>query len=307
MRIPRVTIDMLIAVIALAEKKTFEKAAEEIGLVTASAIHKRIQAVNLIVGSPLFVNSEHGMTLTEVGESFYPDAVNTVERALLGEEKVFALLGLKASRLLIGHSTYLPPRLLAAVLKLSLDNPAGIHLEHVSGLTADLADRVAGGSLHAGFGYLPVHRQELLSRVLYEEDLVVCMSSAHRLALQSSIRPSDLSNEPFIAVAHDTLPGLHREVEDFFAGFGIALHIVAEALGPPEAVTLVEQRIGICLLGASAALRPGVVSKPLEPRALTRKSGLFVREDNRHPMVKALVERAMEMLSGKSRQHSSLY
>jgi LysR family transcriptional activator of glutamate synthase operon len=303
MRIPRVTMDMLVAVVALADKKTLEKAAAEIGLVTPSAIHKRIRAVNLMVGSPLFVNTEQGMILTEVGESFYPDAVHAVEEALLAEEKVTALLGLKASRLLVGHSTYLPPRLLAAVLKLSFDKPAGIHIEHISGLTANLADRVAEGSLHGGFGYLPVQRPELLSRVLYEEDLVVCMSSAHRLAVQHSIRPSDLADEPFIAVAHDTFPGLHREVEDFFAGFGIALHVVAETLGPPEAVTLVEQRIGICLLGASAALRPGVVSKTLAPRAFPRKSGLFVREDNRHPMVKALMDRALEMIPSKARQH----
>jgi len=45
MRVPRVTVDMMAAVIVLAQKKNLEPAGKELGL-TASAVHKRIQVLS---------------------------------------------------------------------------------------------------------------------------------------------------------------------------------------------------------------------------------------------------------------------
>jgi DNA-binding transcriptional LysR family regulator len=298
-RVPQITIDMMVAVIALAHKKTFEKAAEEIGTIESSAVFKRVQAVNRLFGAPLFFNSAEGMVLTEAGETFYIDAVRAVEQTLLAEERVAAQLNLEKGRLRIGHSTYLPPKLLASVLKLRLDRSPAIQIEHLSGLTDDIAKCVVDGELHAGFGYLPVNRPALLSRVLWEEPLEVFMAASHRLALRHGIRAADLRDEPVIAVARRTMPWLYQEIDEFFNGFGVGLHVVADALGPPEALTMTEQKVGICLLGASASSRAGVMPRPITPRILTRKSGIFVREDNRHPVVKELVEKAVGMFSGR--------
>jgi DNA-binding transcriptional LysR family regulator len=112
----------------------------------------------------------------------------------------------------------------------------------------------------------------------------------------------DLVDEPLVALGRSTLPRLHQEIEEYLAGFGISPQIVADAFGPPEAVIMAEQKVGVCLLAASAVNRHGVVVKPLEPRMLTRKSGIFVREDTRHPAVKALVERALETILGNLRR-----
>jgi LysR family cyn operon transcriptional activator len=302
MRVPQLTIDMLVAVIALARKKTLDKAAEEIGVITASAVYKRVQAASKLFGAPLFLNTEHGMVLTEAGQALYVDAVKAVEQTLLAEERVASHLDLTAARLLVGHSTYLAPRLLASVLKLSFDEPTSIQIEHLSGFTEDIARQVVEGKLHAGFGHLPIHLSELATRVLWEEPLAVCMSSSHRLAVHPSIRPIELMDQPLVAIGRATLPWLHQEIEEYLAGFGISPQVVADAFGPPEAVIMAEQRIGICLLAPSAVSRPGAVTRPLEPRILMRKSGLFIREDNRHPAVKALVEKALETIPGKLRK-----
>jgi len=303
MRVPQVTIDMMVAVIALAHGRTFEKAAEEIGMITASAVHKRVQTASNLFGAPLFVNSVEGMTLTSVGETFYIDAVKAVEQTLLAEERVAAWLSLEAQHLRIGHSTYLTPRSLATVLKLKLDGPPPIHIDHVSGLTNDLARRVEEGELHAGFGYLPVNRPHLFTRILWEEPLEVFMATSHRLAGQPGIRPTDLRGEPLIAVGRAALPWLYEEIDEYFSRFGVSLSVVADALGPPEALIMTEEKVGVCLLGASAASRTGVISKSLTPRILTRKSGVFAREDSRHPALRALLEVALEMASGKVAKH----
>jgi DNA-binding transcriptional LysR family regulator len=143
---------------------------------------------------------------------------------------------------------------------------------------------------------LPISEPELISNVLHEEPVVVCMPASHPLAAKPSIRPMDMDGEPIIAVARDSLPAFHREIEEFFAGFGISLHVVADAFGPPEAVILVEHKMGLCFISSSAISKPAVVGKPLTPRTLMRKSGLFVREDNRHPTLKEYVEKVLQDL-----------
>jgi DNA-binding transcriptional LysR family regulator len=74
MRVPRITIDMMVAVVAVAQKKTMELAAKELGL-SPSAVYKRIHAANTVIGRPLFLSTENGMVLTDAGKRFYPDAI----------------------------------------------------------------------------------------------------------------------------------------------------------------------------------------------------------------------------------------
>jgi DNA-binding transcriptional LysR family regulator len=167
-------------------------------------------------------------------------------------------------------------------MRLDTDIPVAMRIEHFPGLTGSLAKRVVDGTLHAAFGDLSVAHPALLKRQLLEEPVVVCVHKSHPLALKPLIRFQDLNDVPVIAVAREPAPMQHREIEEYFEGSGVRLKIVADAFGPPEALNMVEQNMGVCLLGASAARSPSVVSKPLSIRTLTRKIGLYVREDNRH-------------------------
>jgi DNA-binding transcriptional LysR family regulator len=290
------TIDVLVAVIALVERRTFELAGEELSL-SASAVHKRIRMAENTLGQRLFMGTSEGMLLTKEGQVFYADAVRTVEQALLAEERVKSLAELNAGRLLVGHSTFLPPKLLGFVMKLADDIPPEMRIEHFPGLTASLAKRVVDGSLHVAFGELSVAHPALLSRQLLEEQVMVCMPKSHPLAVKPLIRFQDLNDVPIIAVAREPSPAQHREIEEHFEGSGVRLKIVADAFGPPEALNMVEQNMGICLLGASAAKSPSTIAKPLSIRTLTRKMGLYVREDNRHPALNEFISLVLRKIT----------
>ncbi len=231
------------------------------------------------------------MALTEEGESFIADARIAVERAILAEEKALARQAIKHHHLCVGHSTYLAPRLIALLHRLHIEDKPLVRIEHVSGLTSTMVRQVLEGSLHAGFGFLPIHEPELLVHLIYEEPIVACIPSGHSLATKPAIYPHDLDGEPIVAVSRELLPVLHREIEDHFAGFGIALRIVADAFSPFEAIACVKERVGICLLAPSSiAPQPGIVVKPLSSRVLMRRSGVFFREDNRSPLLRLLVD-----------------
>jgi DNA-binding transcriptional LysR family regulator len=100
---------------------------------------------------------------------------------------------------------------------------------------------------------------------------------------------------PLIAVSRVPLPSAHEEIERCLQGLGVRLQIVMEAFTPWEALGYVEQKVGICLLArSSAVMRPGIAIRPLDSHLLVRKSGMFVREDNHHPLLKRFMDMAIE-------------
>jgi len=291
---PRIKLDNLLAVSTVAERHDYGRAADELGL-TASAVRKQIETVEGLLGVRLFDGKKGNLTLTEDGDIFEADAKRSIEHALLAEEKVLMRLALRNHHLHIGHSTYLPPQLITLIRRIGIEGQPPVHLDHVSGLTSNLVQRVLEGSLHAAVVLLPVSSPELLIRPVFEEPVVVCLGSGHRLAAKSVIYPQDLASEPVIAVAREPFPELHKEIEEHFEGFGISLNVVAEAFAPPEALTLVAQRVGICLIAASSAVqRPGITVKPLSTKVLMRRSGVVVREDNRSPLIQKLIDTVIE-------------
>jgi DNA-binding transcriptional LysR family regulator len=292
MRMPSLTLDVLLAVIALSERKSLDAAGEELS-VSASAVHKRVRAAEKMFGHRLFLGAETGMELTDEGRTFCPEAIRTVEQALLAEEKTKARIDVNSGRLLVGHSTFLPPKLLAFVHGLQLEKPRKVRVDHYPGITAQLIRRVFEGTLHAAFTDFSASHPDLLWRQIMEEQIVVCVPNSHSLATKPFLRPQDLEDIPIIAVSRESSPAQHREIEDYFEQFGVRLAVVADAFGPPEAISMVEQDMGACLLEASAAREKSVVTKQLSIRKLNRKSGIYVREDNRHPALIDLVAAAI--------------
>ncbi len=290
MRRPKLKLDNLVALLTLAEKRDINKAAKELG-VTPSAFRKQIEAVQEAVGSRLFQRTKDGPALTEDGEVLRPAALMVIEYALLAEEKIRTYQFLKSHHLHVGHSTCLSPKLIALVNQLGIDDTPNVHISHQSGRTSTITREVLEGTLHAGIGLLPISHPDLLVRPIYEEPLLACIPSGHRLATRPVIQPEDVEGEPIIAVGRQSLPALHKELEEHFAGFGIDLKVTTEVLSPAEALACVAHRIGLCFLSTTSAVaRPGVVVRPLSSRLLTRKSGIFVREDNRAPLIQKLVD-----------------
>ncbi|HEV2134284.1 MAG TPA: LysR family transcriptional regulator [Terracidiphilus sp.] len=295
MRRPNVKLDNLISFITVADKNNIDDAADELGL-SASGVRKQLDAIENALGIRLFEKIGGRLVLTEDGEFFYKDAAKAVEQARLAEEQVYARQAIRNRHLLVGHSTNLPPGLMAAITQLRIEADHLVQIEHRSGLTSTTVRGVLDASLHAGFGILPIRAPELLIRLIYEEPLVACMPTGHRLATKHAISPHDLDGEPFIAVSREPWPERHREVEEHLGDFGVVLSVVADAYLATEALAYVEQKAGVCLLpNSSVAGRPGIITKPLSTHVLMRRCGIFIREDNRSPLLQRLVELSLRL------------
>lgn len=300
MRHPLMDMEGLAAIVAIAEAGDIVKAGQLLN-VGASAVLKRLAKAEEVLGTKIVRKSRNAVVLTGDGRIYYREAFLAIEHAVLGEEKLATAVRLRQNRLLVGYSTYLPPRLLALLVRLGGDGAPEVVIQQKSGLSHEIETDVASSLLHVGIGFLPVSHPHLVAQVLIEEPVVLCVPPGHPLATKSEIRAEDLVKQAVIAVGRRALPALHEEIAEFYRGFDVELNVVADAFAPTEALNLVEQRVGICFLGRSTALlNRMIVNKPLSTGILTRKCGIFYHEDTNH----AILHRFVALVRGRIAQGS---
>jgi DNA-binding transcriptional LysR family regulator len=253
-------------------------------------VTKRLSKAETELVTKFFRKTKSRVVLTKDGNVYFREASLAIEYAVLAEEKVAAAKRLREGRLSVGHSTHLPSRLLVLLARLNNEKIPGMSVEQIGGFNHEIESAVANGLLHVGIGFFPMSLLGLSTHLLMEDPIVLCMKAGHPLATKAEIRPEDMEEQPIIAVGRQTFPALHEEIAEFFGGFGVELNVVADAYSPSEALCLVEQRIGICLLDrSSAVLSRDTVTKPLFTSILTRKCGIFYREENAHPMIQRFI------------------
>jgi len=290
MRRPKTKLDNLITFMTVAVRHSIDSAADELGL-SPSGVRKQLENIEDALNVRLFESRRGSLVLTEEGQSFYGDSRKAVDQILLAEEQLAARQAIKNHYLKVGHSTNLPPHLITAIRQIHIEDTSLVHIEHRSSLISTTVKGVIEGTLHAGFGVLPIRSSQLLIRTICEEPLVVCMPLGHRLAAKAMISPHDLAGEPMIAVSREPWPERHQEIEDHFADFGVAPSVMADAYSAPEALAYVEQKAGICLLASTSITgRRNVTVKPLSTQVLMRRFGVFIREDNHSPLLQKLIQ-----------------
>ncbi len=295
MRRLKVTMDGQVAVLAVAEKGSFEAAGQYLG-VGKSAVRKRVRSIDSELGTPVFRTIGKGMVPTEAGNIYLPVARESVRQASLGVDRVRAFVRVKTNDLRIGYSSQLNTKFLAIIAQLQLRPNDSLQIRSESMLTSQVIASVLQSKLNVGFGFLPIWEADLLSRQLMEEPLMVCLPAAHRLSAKRAIQPEELRNEPIIAVGRKAVPGRHDEIVAHFESLGVSLRFVADAYLSREAPWQVSRGIGVALMTRSAAeiSRTDIVMRPLADRLLTVKSGVFIRREHDQPdnTIRRFIDRA---------------
>jgi DNA-binding transcriptional LysR family regulator len=293
MRQLRVTMDGQIAVLAVAEKGSFEAAGKYLGI-GKSAVRKRVQGVESEAGTPFFRIVGKAMLPTEAGNLYLLSARESIRQAWLGLDRVQALLRAQTNDLRIGYSTYLNTKLLDIIRRVQPQGVGALSVTRESLMTYQAVAGVLQGDLHVGFGIIPLLESDLSTRLLLEEPLMACLPVGHRLSTKTTIRPEDLENEPVVSVSRKGLPGRHQEIVTHFESLGVSLKFVADVYSVKEALWLVTQGTGVSLMTrfSASAYRHDVVVRPFSDRLLTVKSGIFTRRDHDQKLVHNFVDLA---------------
>jgi DNA-binding transcriptional LysR family regulator len=207
-------IAQLEAFVYAADLGSFSKAAEQLSVAQPS-LSNRIQALEREVGQLMFERLGRGVKLTDAGRVFLPYA-----RKVLGtlDEGRHVLDGTRrgtAGQLLIATApavgTYVLPKILSAFHS----RHPGIEIMARTGHSDDVARLIVEDEAQVGFGR-PVHHRDIVTQVLYDEELVLVVPGGHPYAKRGTVTVEALTQEALILFDRDSsyysmIMGLFRE------------------------------------------------------------------------------------------------
>jgi DNA-binding transcriptional LysR family regulator/anti-sigma regulatory factor (Ser/Thr protein kinase) len=230
---------------AVAEQRSFRKAAEELYL-TQPAVSFQIKALEEDIGVQLFDRTGAQIALTEAGKVLLGYSRQANALFLQAEHEIAALSGDHAGILAIGASTTIAQYLLPRILGEFLRSHPRIHPTMISGNTEQIVEAVKNQKIALGLIEGPARSRDIKSEPFLEDELVLIVSAAHEWAELESIPCSEIAAAPLLMRERGS--GSRQVVEMELKRQGIkmnSLRIVME-LDSTEAIkSAVEAGLGV--------------------------------------------------------------
>jgi LysR family cyn operon transcriptional activator len=190
---------------AVADANHFRRAAESLH-VSQPTLSQQIQQLEKDLGTTLFDRIGKRVRLTSAGETFRHHARRVLHELDEAQVALLELDGLKRGRLFVGAvqtlNTYLIPPIIARFATLH----PGVFLS-VEELTAgQIEQELLRGRLNLGISFVSPSTDGISSEPLFDEELVLIVSSRHRLARRRLLKIQELDTEPLILLPTSFYP-----------------------------------------------------------------------------------------------------
>lgn len=261
--------------LVLAEELHFTKAADRLGITQPTLSHQ-IKLLEHELGTPLFQRSGKKTYLTSAGNILMEHAQQVHHELTQARLKIGELSGLKRGRLRIGCSgNHLLTESLISFHQLHPD----IELTVMELATDETLEGLLANRLDLGVVFLPLEDEQLMSRPLFDEELVFIISKHHKLASIQQITLSELRDIPLILFQKKFLA--RQMLDQACRQTGVTLNPVIELSTMDSQIRMVEQGVGATILPASYAAitrSTDLAIIPLAPSAPRKKVGLVYKK-----------------------------
>lgn len=287
--------------VAVAEELHFSRAAERLHI-SPPSLTEQIRDLERELGAELFTRTKRNVMLTDAGGRFLEGARATLRQAAHAAH-VARLAGRgEMGRIEIGYasSAACSGLVTAAIAEYRRTHPL-VTLSLSSMQAARQLDQLAEGHLDIGFLRAPARYPVGVSGVIIaRQAVVIALPSDHKLVKQSSISPSLLAEERFLAPTFETAVGLYQHTAALGQQGNFVARIVDRIPDIFTTVTLVAAGVGVAIVPQSCACLqiPGVVYKRLSRQAKLVEFAVAFRRDERAPAVKAFIQ---QLRSGAAR------
>jgi molybdate transport repressor ModE-like protein len=195
----------------VARRRSFSRAATALSL-TKPAVSQQIRALETQLGEQLIERRRGAgaFALTEAGELLLVHGEAVAERLQLAETQLAEALEPARTQLRLGAFPSALARLVPNAVRRMRSSARELELDVIEGGTSDLVPQVRDGRLHLALCFQnatdALHDHPGTRRhELFQEPMVAVVSPAHRLAMRTRIRLSELRNETWLAATRDGL------------------------------------------------------------------------------------------------------
>lgn len=217
-------------------------AADELGY-TQSAVSQAVKALERELGTTLIERGKQGVSLTRDGKQYLPylRQIVTAEAELEGKRQ--ELLGLSSTDIRIATFTNVSRTVLPRVIRDFGTLHPGVRFTLKQGDYTRNAQWVHDGVVDFCFtarGFTA----GLEKRVVYHDELVALLPTAHPLTAKEKVTLADLASEPFVLLDE----GEQSLVLDAFATHGLLPHVMSEVTDDYTIMAMVEEGLGVSML-----------------------------------------------------------
>lgn len=188
---------------AIAEAKSFSKASQQL-FVSQPSLSQCVANVEKELGTPIFIRSTKGLSLTGAGECYYNVACEILRRYSDFTQEISEFNELKRGKINIGIPAYLSLIILPKVLPTYNKLHPGIDIELVEKNSTELEDLLLSSTLdfsivHSIPGYSDSTRDSLDFQILEREPFVIVLPHGHPAGRFSS-GIDDITNLPILDI-----------------------------------------------------------------------------------------------------------
>jgi DNA-binding transcriptional LysR family regulator len=291
-----VDIRSLACFVAVAEGLHFRRAAQRLNL-TQPALSQRIRVLEEEVGAELLERDRRRVALTPAGAAFLGPARAAVAHANAAKALALRAVRGEVGQLRLGFTViaFYYGVLPEAVRTFRTRFPdVAVELAEMNSPALETA--IAAGDVDVGVLHPPFATPGLVARPLPDQDFVLALPAAHRLAAKSVVSIAELEDEPFLIAPRAIGPSIYDRVIALFRGQGISPRIIQEVTPMTTLAGLVAAGTGMGFVttGIAAVARPGVAFRPVRPAPPSLPMAAAWRE----PALCRSGERFLEIVAG---------
>ncbi len=212
-------------------------------------------------GLPLFIRTPRRVILTEAGEYLLERARRILREHDDALAEIAEVAGAEHGRLRIGSaSAMFATQQLPSILERLKGKYPKAEINVSSGTSHILVEKILHGEIDIAFVSLPVETANILTELLFSDEIVAIAHPKHELCKQKFISAATLAGEQLIL--GEKGGNTRRLIDDFFAAANVRPNVMME-LSRQEAINqMVENNMGVGIAGAKT------VAKEIEAQRL---------------------------------------
>ncbi len=251
----KVQLGQLEVICAVAEEKSFSKAARKLHL-TQPAVSAQVQSMETALGTRLFVRHSRGVQLTRAGKVVYEHARRILELKCSMEQSVQNLVNTENKHLVVGASETVGNYALPCSIWTFKQRYPDVNLKLELGSSSQVIQHVVRNTIDLGIVEGPVDNEDLVVTDISSDELVVITPADAGRENWESLPLQELSTQPFILREEGS--GLREAIETALADKGIKvsdLNVVAQMYSNDAIKSAVESGLGISILSRLSVQR----------------------------------------------------
>jgi DNA-binding transcriptional LysR family regulator len=281
--------------VTVAEELHFGRAALRLHM-TQPPLSQTIQALEELLGAPLFERNRRGVTLTPAGSALLPEARRLLAQAQELPQLVQRAAGGEVGRITLAFVSSADYSVLPPFLRAYRAAYPQVQIT-LQEATSDLQlDDLLHNRIDAGLLIPPLPdkaRTELDYLPVLSEPLVLALPAGlPALKKRGKLALNTLPALPLIIFPRAISPALYDAILSVFRDAGITPAIGQQAIQMQTIVGLVSAGMGMALVPQSVSnlMRPGVEYRALADTTPLVETGLAWRRDNASPVLRGFLE-----------------